>query len=347
MNKNKLTQDDVLEYIKGLDYKKFSEIVKEYSAHTCREYNEEMRKLASSDLQDKLAALHINDRCPKCFGDKGVIKSGVRNEIQYYKCKHCGQYFTRFYGTILDKSHYHWDIWVQMMFMVLNDLSMVAMETILKNDFGLTKINSRTIWLMRLKIVHAIASLDTVQLSGVIQIDETFIRESQKGSRHLKSVFANEERKARKGKCPSTLGIMGPEFANVITAIDSNGFCVCKVASLGKTDDERFKELFDEHIKHASFICSDANKLYKRYCNKRGIPHYVKPSNYQKILENNGYQDEAKTTLNNTELTKLNSSVKYLCNRRIPHEYSYLLRESVFRCLHSIYYSNCQLCVIQ
>lgn len=310
LNKNNLTQNDVIEYLKGLDYKKFSEIVKEYSAHTSRDYTEEMRKLASADLQERLSALHINDNCPKCFGNSGVIKSGIRNGIQYYKCKSCNQYFTRFSNTILEKSHYHWDIWVQMMYMVLNDISIPDMLTNLEKDYGLTKINSRTVWLMRMKIVHAIASLSTFQLSGVVQIDETFIRESQKGSRHLESVFGDEKRRARKGRCPSQLGIMGLEFASVITAIDGNGFCICKVASLGKTSDERFEELFDEYIKKASFICSDANKLYKRYCNKKGIPHYIKPSNYQKILDNNGYLHSDKTTLSYTEMMKWNAGVK-------------------------------------
>lgn len=83
MSKIKLTQKEVLEYIKQIDYKQYSEIVKEYAAHTSRDYNEEMRKLASSDLQDKLAALNINDCFPKCFSGNNVIKSGIRNGIQY------------------------------------------------------------------------------------------------------------------------------------------------------------------------------------------------------------------------------------------------------------------------
>lgn len=38
----------------------------------------------------------------------------------------------------------------------------------------------------------------------------------------------------------SYLGVMGPEFATVTTAIDSSGYSVCKVSCLGKLTNEQF-----------------------------------------------------------------------------------------------------------
>lgn len=82
---------------------------------------------------------------------------------------------------------------------------------------------------------------------------------------------------------------MGPEFATVVTAIDSRGYCVCKVTALGKLTNELFVDLFEKHLDNPAYICSDANSVYENYCRLFDIPHYEKPSNYDKILEQNGY----------------------------------------------------------
>lgn len=86
---------------------------------------------------------------------------------------------------------------------------------------------------------------------------------------------------------------MGSEFATVITAVDSRGYCVCKVASLGKVSPELFFDLFDEHFDNISYLCSDANSIYEDYCKLRNTPHYVRPSNYIKMIGEHGYVIQA------------------------------------------------------
>ena len=86
---------------------------------------------------------------------------------------------------------------------------------------------------------------------------------------------------------------MGSEVATVITAVDSRGYCVCKVASLGKVSPELFFDLFDEHFDNISYLCSDANSIYEDYCKLRNTPHYVRPSNYIKMIGEHGYVIQA------------------------------------------------------
>lgn len=92
------------------------------------------------------------------------------------------------------------------------------------------------------------------------------------------------------GRRPSKYGVMGPEFATVVTAIDNRGYSVCKVSSLGKLTNELFVDLFEKHLNNPAYICSDANDVYENYCNLFNIPHYEKPSNYVSVLEKNGYE---------------------------------------------------------
>lgn len=152
------------------------------------------------------------------------------------------------------------------------------------------------------------------KLSGIVQIDETFFRETQKGSRNLESTVKGEIRKPRYGRRPSKYGVMGNEFANVVCMTDLKGYTVSKVIGLGKLTIETFTELFDDYLDNPSFICSDGNSVYKNYCDLKNIPLYVRPSNYLDVIHKNGYEtpdwsnpSKAKATeeKNNKILSKL------------------------------------------
>ncbi|MCW6659349.1 hypothetical protein NHG25_02530 [Aerococcaceae bacterium NML191292] len=61
-----------------------------------------------------------------------------------------------------------------------------------------------------MKLIHALSEMPMPQLTGVVQVDETFIRESQKGSRQLVSTISkNTNQKPRYDRQPSQYGIMG------------------------------------------------------------------------------------------------------------------------------------------
>lgn len=252
-------------------------------------FDTQMELMVTNSLESKLNELNVNCQCPKCKSSI-IVKNGKRpNGIQEYKCKDCKTKFTKFTNTILEKTRWHWDIWVKVLEMTINNYSLEKMQNVLEKDYNCIDINIKTIWLWRLKLIHAIASLPQPKLTGNIQIDETFIRESQKGSRNLVSYIKDEDRIARYGYKPSKYGIMGSEFATITTAIDNRGYSVCFVSSLGRLTSELFVDLFDEYLESPSYICTDSNSIYNKYCEINNIPHYIKPSNYDKILNEYDY----------------------------------------------------------
>lgn len=93
---------------------------------------------------------------------------------------------------------------------------------------------------------------------------------------------------------------MGEQVATITTAIDNRGYSVCFVSSLGKLTSELFVDLFDEYLRSPSYICTDSNSIYNKYCEIDNIPHYVKQSNYDKILNEYDYFDK-----NNEDKEKL------------------------------------------
>lgn len=296
MAKSNLSFDELLTIVEDLPYSDFEALIKHYSEKTGKDYEEEKSKYAKITLQKRLEALGINLTCPNqhCKSDD-VVKWGTRKGIQIYRCKECHKKFSIFTGTVLDNTRWHWDIWVKMLEMTINDYSLHNMKNVLEKDFNCLGIDIKTIWTWRLKLMHALATLPMPQLTGVIQIDETFIRETQKGSRTLISYVKGENREPRYGYSPSNYGTLGSEFATVVTAIDNRGFCVCKVTSLGAVKKELFLDTFDPYIVSPSFICTDRNKIYRDYCKHKKYAHYERPSNYLETLNKAGYVSKIPT----------------------------------------------------
>ena len=286
----KITKDDVQKKLNTLSIDEILGMLNTYSMATGEDISVAKKKLIVDDLQNRLLANNINSTCPNC-GSYHIIKKGTRaNGIKEFMCKDCNKKFTLFTNTILEKTQYHWDIWVKVVEMVLNHYPIEHMQDVLIRDYGLSELNYKTVFLWKHKIINALSQMPMPKLSGIVQIDETFFRESQKGSRHLESTIKGEDRLPRYGRRPSKYGVMGNEFANVVVATDLKGYCVSKVIGLGKLDVETFTSLFDEYLDNPSFICSDGNNVYKNYCEVKGIPLYVKPSNYLTTIQKYGYE---------------------------------------------------------
>jgi transposase-like protein len=215
----KITKDDLQNHINKLSMSEILSILDTYSKANSEDISTARNRLITDDLQVRLEANGINTSCPYCHGNN-ISKYGSNGNIKRFKCKDCGKTFTLFTGTILEKTKYPWEIWVEMVYYALNDFPMEAIKENLKDDFHLLGIDRKTIFHWIHKIIHALAEMPMPTLSGVVQVDETFFRENQKGSQHLLSTVQGEERTARVGRKPSKYGVMGNEFANVVCMVD-------------------------------------------------------------------------------------------------------------------------------
>ncbi|MBQ9262748.1 MAG: IS1 family transposase [Clostridia bacterium] len=118
--KKQISFEEVLQYVKKPPYSKFREVIDEYSKKTGQDFSSEINALTVSSLEKHLEQLDINFACPECGKTEGILKYGKRNHIQVYKCPSCGHKFSRFSGTILEKSRWHWDIWIHVLQMTIS-----------------------------------------------------------------------------------------------------------------------------------------------------------------------------------------------------------------------------------
>ena len=227
--------------------------------------------------------------CPYCH-DYSVYKHGTTaNGKPRYRCNSCSKTFTPFVGTLVQGSSLSWEIWVYLVYITLHSTPLAQVKRELEQDYD-TFMTEGTILAYRHKIQKAIIKCYPMpKLSGVVQVDETYFREGQKGSRNLINVAptAIEKRVARTQQytIPSKLGINSPEFACVVTGIDSSGYIAAVVTGLGKGSSQPFEEYFSEYLGNVTFLCSDGYEAYKRYAENMAIPHYVQKSEARELIK--------------------------------------------------------------
>ena len=268
-----------------------------------RKIDNRIQSLVMSDLQQHVIDLKINDKCPKC-GSRIIVKNGKRNNgVVRLKCQECNHQFTPFTGTFLDKTRYSWDVWIEIVFHMLNHTSINRLQQILKDDYHCENIHWQTIHSMKLKIMNAAKYIEQPTLSGIIEIDETYFREGQKGKKHpIDPANPTKERPSRQYRRMSRYGVMGPEFSNIVCAIDRSGHCVIKFVGMGCCSFKKFEEEFREYIEDAQWICTDCYRMYKIYTEKYNVNHYVRPSNYLTVLHQGKEEGKTEEEMYNADL---------------------------------------------
>lgn len=256
------------------------------------------------DLQNHLELIGLKGCCPYCGSDRSK-RNGKSSGLQRYICleEGCRKSYTLLTGTVFDKSKWSWDFWVRLAQLVITSRTVKDTTEILKEEFGLDALSTRSIYLARHKLIHAMNCMPRPKLKGVVQVDEIYLRENQKGTRtdlldeHGEQQFPlinvipdyMNERVPRYSAQPSLLGVTSPEYVCTVFAIDDSGHAITSTTNLGLLSLGRFSECFDEYLEDIDIFCSDRSQVYMEYCRRRNIRHYVRPVNLVPTLFKAGY----------------------------------------------------------
>lgn len=239
------------------------------------------RKIINNEFKQVVALdCNINICCPKC-----ASVEYVKNGEGRLKCKACGHRFRPTSNSLLKGYDFTYDEWLEIIACVMSGDELRIFS-------GRTKylMSKKKAWLLRLKIMSAIVNIPQPKLTGIVQVDGTYFRESQKASKNLKSyIYKGQTRTPRREFVSSLCGIFGNEFICCLAGIDNRGVVFAKPVSFGQPSYDVFKKCLDENIDTPSYICSDSHSLYEMYCDEYSIPHEVKPSTFDKEKLFNGY----------------------------------------------------------
>lgn len=292
-----ITNEDIINAIGQADTNRFLYIVDEASQLQGERLENFIRDKVAADLQANLARLEYAPACPEC-GSHRIKKNGKRRNIQRYSCLDCGHRFSSFSNTLLEKTNYSWDVWVEVIASMLAGTSIEKTVQVIRDDHHCPIINKDTVHLMRLKVMAAASRIAPPALSGIVQIDDMFVRENQKASRRLENTLPSDiqpRREPRYGETPSILGVRSSEFASITCMIDGTGHCACGVLGMGAISPEVLYDFIADRTGDVSFFCSDADTTYAQVFADMRVPHYIRPSKYLDIIKKAGYEQPSKT----------------------------------------------------
>lgn len=282
-------------HLMKLSLEELTAYLKEYEKVRQVKVLDQINQMKQEEIQTKLEALSPVSACPSC-NSNNFVKNGSRYGLQRYYCKNCKTTFSVTTDTFMEGTTWTWEVWVKLVQMTVNNYSLDAMLDTLEKDYDLVGLNRKSVHLARHKLLYAMSLMPKPALTGIVQVDETFFRENQKGTRtdlgkKLINVLPKsvEVRLPRRGYSPSRMGVLSPEYACVVCAVDNSNHAISIITSMGKADPAMFIDHFDQYFKDITYLCSDGSPLYKDYCVLKSIPHYVRPSSFVGNLRKAGY----------------------------------------------------------
>src|ERR1700693_120580 len=104
--------------------------------------------------------------CPVCgLGERITTRKGG-----FYRCNQCKEDFTVRTGTIFERSHIPLHKWIYAMYLVVTARKGISSMQLAK-EIGITQ---KSAWFMLGRLREACGT-DTGKLSGIIEIDETYV----------------------------------------------------------------------------------------------------------------------------------------------------------------------------
>ena len=197
--------------------------------------------------------------CPHC-GGRHYYRFGKDKGAQRFKCKDCGRTFTEYTGT--------WQEGLHKKGLVGRYLELMAGQKSLDKSSATLHINKKTAFDWRHKILGTFKQDKGGSFSGIVESDETFFEESEKGNRHLK-------RPARKrGTDPKNRGISDNKSKVIVTADRKNdlNMTCCGKGRLTKAD---IAESLETPLDKDVILCSDGHVSYKGYADDNHLKHVV------------------------------------------------------------------------
>ena len=200
------------------------------------------------------ARLAETRQCPHC-NTAGAVSRGIARGLRRYQCKACKKTFNAATGTALQGLHKkgRWLTFGD----CLADGATVR-ESAARCNFAVT-----TAFRWRFRFLGT-QDQNPPKLTGIVEVDETYVLESQKGNRDL-------DRKAhRRGGKPSKRGL-SDEQVPILVAVDRSGTTTCSV--LPSVTADNVQAVLEPRIDDDILLVTDGNNVYPPCAKSLGIKH--------------------------------------------------------------------------
>ena len=246
--------------------------------------------------------------CPLCASMK-YYRYGMDKGSQRFQCKDCLRTFTEYTGTWLDglhkKSH------------VLRYIELMIAGKSLDRISRSLGINKKTAFDWRHKILSSLGQDKGAAMSGIVESDETFFEESEKGNRHLERPGRKRGLSTISGK-EKKRGISNNKATVIATADRQGGMNLC-VATMGRIGKEDISRSISGALPDNSVLCTDGHVSYKGFAKDNKLNHVVLRADLKQHVKKGVYHIQNVNSIHNRlkkwiENTFWGVSTKYMQN---------------------------------
>ena len=195
--------------------------------------------------------------CPSC-GNERCHRHGFANDLQRFRCCICGRTFNDLSGTPLARLR-HKAKWLAYSQVLLDSLPV-------RKAADRVGVHRNTAFRWRHRFLRWVKLDRPASLNGIVEADETFLLESQKGSRTL-------DRPARRRGGRATKPGISRELDCILVARDRNGRTVDAVTGRGALTAAQLEHDLLPRLDPQALLVSDSNAAYRAFARKHRIAH--------------------------------------------------------------------------
>lgn len=138
---------------------------------------------AISEIEARTSQDHM---CPFCGCGRRQKWGRTRTKIQRYRCNDCQKTYSGRTGSAIGRLHRP-----DLFMVVLRDMLGTSVPRSVRKLARRLELNKYTVWRWRMLVFSIIGSGTAESFSGIVEADETYQRESRKGSREWVRHFAD------------------------------------------------------------------------------------------------------------------------------------------------------------
>ena len=195
--------------------------------------------------------------CPDC-GSQRCHRCGQANGLQRYRCVVCRRSFNALTGTPLARLRLR-DKWLPYLQCLIESLTVRAAATRMA-------VAKSTSFRWRHRFIAAVRRERHPPLSGIVEADETYHLESQKGSRHL------DRPPRRRGGTATRRGI-SRELDCILVARDRTKLTFECVTGRGPVTARQLEQHLRPVLAPDVLLVTDAARAYAAFAKQAGITH--------------------------------------------------------------------------
>ena len=195
--------------------------------------------------------------CPRC-GNVRCYRHGFANNLQRYRCCACGRTFNDLTGTPLARLRLKAK-WLAYSQVLLDSLPV-------RKAADRVGVHRNTAFRWRHRFLHWVKLDRPAPLNGIVEADETFLLESQKGSRSL------DRPPRHRGGHAAKRGVSS-ELDCILVARDREGRTIDAVTGRGALTAAQLERDLLPRLDPQVLLVSDSHAAYRAFARKHRIAH--------------------------------------------------------------------------